>query len=100
MEQALINIIKNALEVLINCKNSKIIVSADYVENNLILTIKDNGIGIEEDKLDDIFIPFYSSKETGSGIGLSLVKQIINLHKGTISISSKLNKGTAIQIRL
>ncbi|NOQ26310.1 MAG: GHKL domain-containing protein [Bacteroidales bacterium] len=100
LEQALINIIKNAIEALINCNNSTIIVSADYVENNLILTIKDNGIGIEEDKLDDIFIPFYSSKETGSGIGLSLVKQIINLHKGTISVDSKIGEGCTIKIKL
>lgn len=100
LEQALINIIKNAIEALINCNNSKIIVSADYVDNNLILTIKDNGIGIEEDKLDDIFIPFYSSKETGSGIGLSLVKQIINLHKGTISADSIIGEGCTIQIKL
>ena len=100
LEQALINIIKNAIEALSDCKKSKIVISASYSENDLILTIKDNGIGIEKNKLDDIFIPFYTSKEHGSGIGLSLVKQIVNLHEGTISVSSEMNKGTIFQIRL
>jgi signal transduction histidine kinase len=100
LEQVLINIIKNAIEALSECNNPKITISAHYKENNLILTIKDTGIGIETDKFDDIFVPFYSSKEKGTGIGLSLVKQIINLHKGTISVDSKIGEGTTFQIRL
>lgn len=100
LEQAIINLIKNAIEALEGCNEPKIIISAYYIENHVNLSIVDNGIGIEKEKIDDIFIPFYTSKERGSGIGLSLVKQIINLHKGSISVSSDIKMGTIFQIRL
>ncbi|HYK45957.1 MAG TPA: HAMP domain-containing sensor histidine kinase, partial [Parafilimonas sp.] len=55
----------------------------------------DNGPGIEDDVLDKIFIPFFSTKKNGSGIGLSLCKQIMMLHKGNIQVQSVKNEGTA-----
>lgn len=98
LEQALINIIKNAIEALSNTKNPKIDIRGEHQDNKLSLSIEDNGMGVDADKVDDIFIPFYTSKEKGSGIGLSLVKQIVSLHKGTISVSSEKNKGTTFKI--
>ncbi len=100
LEQAIINIIKNSKEALVKVSEPKILVFSEQEDKTISILIKDNGIGIPEDKLEDIFIPFYSSKENGSGIGLSLVKQIINLHKGTVSVSSKPGEGTEFKIIL
>jgi signal transduction histidine kinase len=100
LEQAFINIIKNAIDALKECNKPKISIISLYAGHKLVLTIKDNGKGIEEEKLDDIFIPFYTSKENGSGIGLSLVKQIVNLHKGVITVNSKIGEGTSFEIML
>ena len=89
IKQMLINLIKNALEALINEEDPYISIKA-YLsgEGNLLIKIKDNGVGIPENELDKIFIPFYSTKENGSGIGLSLSRQIMHLHNGSISVSS------------
>ncbi len=90
IEQMLINLIKNSLEALANQSNPKITITAKKSnEGSLMITIEDNGKGIPETELDKIFIPFYSTKENGSGIGLSLSRQIMYLHKGSISVSSK-----------
>lgn len=105
--QAIINILKNAYEALHDTKNPRIEVVLEKVNNAILIKIADNGKGIENDKLDDIFIPFYTTKENlpdgkagGTGIGLSFVKQIISLHKGTITVNSKLGEGTSFRIEL
>ena len=67
-------------------------------EEYVSIIVKDNGQGIDQDKLDKIFVPFYSTKEKGSGIGLSLSKQIMQLHNGKIAIDSEKDKGTEIQL--
>jgi len=61
---------------------------AFYTENDTIIQVEDNGIGISSDIIEDIFVPFYTTKENGSGIGLSLSKQIMQNHNGTISVNS------------
>ncbi|MBI9053176.1 MAG: HAMP domain-containing histidine kinase [Bacteroidales bacterium] len=96
LEQAIINLIKNAAEA--NC--TKISLTLRKENNETLVIISDNGEGIDQDKLDDVFIPFYTSKEKGTGIGLSFVKQIISLHKGTIVLSSKIGVGTSFIIKL
>ena len=58
-------------------------------DKHIILSVKDNGPGIPDDQLENIFIPFYTTKEHGSGIGLSLARQIMKLHGGTITVFSK-----------
>ena len=98
LEQAFINLTKNAIDALNETKHPYIKIKAELIENQLIISIEDNGSGIESDKIDDIFIPFYTSKENGSGIGLSLVKQIISIHKGIISVNSEKGKGTTFKI--
>ena len=72
--------------------------SITCVHKNL-LSISDNGTGIEEDKLDQVFIPFFTTKKEGSGIGLALSQQIMHLHKGKIDVSSKKNIGTTFSLR-
>ncbi len=60
------------------------------------IIFKDNGRGIDSDELDKIFIPFYTTKKEGSGIGLSLSRQIMRLHKGSIQVKSELGKGAEV----
>lgn len=92
--QILINLVKNSIQATQNQNNGKIHLSA-YKNNSITkLVIRDNGKGIQKDILGDIFIPFYTTKETGSGIGLSISKQIMKMHEGTISVSSILNERT------
>ena len=99
VEQVLINLIKNAIDSLSNEKNGVIQLKAFYSEEGTIIQVEDNGIGISSDIIEDIFVPFYTTKENGSGIGLSLSKQIMQNHKGTISVNSTLNKGTKFTLK-
>jgi signal transduction histidine kinase len=63
------------------------------------MKVADNGIGMPEEVLDKIFIPFFSTKKSGSGIGLSLCKQIMMLHKGNIQVQSVEGQGTAFMMQ-
>ena len=100
IEQVLINLIKNAIQALKDEISKSIILSA-YIKDNkhVIISVKDNGPGIDEEAQSKIFIPFYTTKKSGSGIGLSLSKQIMRQHLGTISVKSKLNEGTEFVLR-
>jgi len=100
LEQVLINLIKNAIEVLSDERGAIIKIDARQRENKTIIEIKDNGPGIEEDVLESIFVPFYTTKKTGSGIGLSLSKEIIRVHNGSLSVSTKVDVGTTFSIEL
>ncbi len=99
IEQILINLIKNAIDAISDKKDGTIFLKASYVDDGTIIQVDDNGIGISGDIIDDIFIPFYTTKENGSGIGLSLSKQIMQNHNGTISVNSRINKGTRITLK-
>lgn len=95
MEQVFINLIVNALEAVKEKEHPKVILSADQsLDRKIILKVADNGQGMTEEVMDKIFIPFFSTKKNGSGIGLSLCKQIVMLHKGTIQVQSREGQGT------
>lgn len=99
IEQVLINLILNAIDACKNSPEPKIILSAKKdIDRNTIISVADNGTGIPEEILDNIFIPFFTTKKNGSGIGLSLCKQIMMLHKGKIQINSKEGTGTIINL--
>ena len=99
IEQVLINLILNAVEACKEIKHPKIILSAQKnINGQPIIKIKDNGKGIPIEIMEDIFVPFFSTKKSGSGIGLSLCKQIILLHKGKIQVKSIENKGTSVSL--
>jgi len=68
-------------------------------EGKVTITVEDNGIGIVEEALEKIFIPFFTTKKQGSGIGLSLSRQILRLHKAAISAKSKPNEGSVFTLR-
>jgi two-component system, NtrC family, nitrogen regulation sensor histidine kinase NtrY len=94
IEQVLINLIVNAIEAVKDSADPRIILSAEAEAKKVILKVSDNGTGISEEVLDKIFIPFFSTKKSGSGIGLSLCKQIMMLHRGNIRVYSKEGRGT------
>ncbi len=100
IEQALINLLLNALHAVEGRENAKIILLARLDgRSRTIIQVKDNGSGISKDNMDKVFIPFYSTKEGGSGIGLSLSRQIMRLHNGTISVQSEPEVETTITLR-
>lgn len=99
MDQVLINLMLNAIHAVTDRKEAEIAIVATQNENGrAIIEISDNGSGIKPDILDKIFMPFFTSKKTGSGIGLSLSRQIMSLHKGSISVKSKPNIGTTFTL--
>lgn len=99
IEQVLINLILNATEALKEAANPRIQLSAFITPNNKpVVKVSDNGTGISAELLDKIFIPFFSTRKTGSGIGLSLCKQIMMLHKGNIKVQSVVGEGTAFSL--
>ncbi|MCW5911050.1 MAG: GHKL domain-containing protein [Cyclobacteriaceae bacterium] len=100
IEQVIINLIKNAIQAFDDQPGKKIDLTAYSNEKGrTIISVKDNGSGIDADALEKIFIPFYSTKKTGSGIGLSLSKQIMRQHEGNITVKSELGKGTEFLLR-
>jgi len=94
VEQVLINLIINALEAVKEKTNPRIILSAFKDNNKTLIKVADNGMGVSDELLDKIFIPFFSTKKSGSGIGLSLCKQIMLLHKGSIQVQSIMGQGS------
>jgi len=88
IEQVLINLLKNAKEAVSNCKNPRIQISIMTSDRKSIIVIEDNGPGISGEEMQKIFIPFYTTKEEGSGIGLSLSRRIMWLHNGNLKAQS------------
>ena len=95
VEQVLINLLVNAIEALKGVSQARIILYGEKSDEKTIIKIIDNGVGIDEEVLDKIFIPFFSTRKTGSGIGLTLCKQIMMLHGGSIQVFSQADVGTS-----
>lgn len=93
--QVLINLLTNARHAVEDVANPEVKIKAYYEDRNKIIEIQDNGCGIEPQKMDQIFIPFFSTKEQGSGIGLSLSKQIMKKHKGDLKVRSEQGQGSS-----
>jgi len=89
IEQVLINLIQNSIQALTQTEDKKLKIICNSISSHHIIKVIDNGCGIEGNDLDEIFVPFYSTRENGSGIGLSLSKQIMFRHGGNITASSK-----------
>jgi nitrogen fixation/metabolism regulation signal transduction histidine kinase len=100
LQQVLINLIKNAAEALEKVESPVIDISISRKNNECLIMVNDNGHGIPVDVLDKIFIPFYTTKKDGSGIGLPLCKQIIQLHGGKLSVRTAIQDGTTFTISL
>ena len=96
------NLIKNAIQSLNERKDGKVSISVEKRQETkqIVIQVSDNGNGIPNEQKDKIFIPHFTTKSTGSGIGLSVVKQIVENHGGKISFESIENEGTTFTIVL
>lgn len=108
IEQVMINLIKNANQAMVRDvedaqngvpRENILQISSLQNENNTFITISDNGHGIEKEALTKVFIPFFTTKRNGSGIGLALSRQIMRQHGGNITVKSELKKGTTFTLR-
>ncbi len=100
VEQMLINLVINAIDAVKNKTNPTITLSGTVNSSKkVILKVSDNGYGMEPEVMDKIFVPFFTTKKTGSGIGLSLCKQIMQLHKGFIAVQSAVGEGTTFSLQ-
>ena len=100
LSQVLINLLKNAMQALEGRRDGKIRVEVGAEKNRLLIRVADNGPGVPSDLMEDIFVPFFTTKATGSGIGLSLSRQIIRMHGGELSVVSQPYRETCFTISL
>ena len=99
--RVILNLLKNAIEAFSEGDEAAIFLEAGQNKTgNTWIRVTDNGPGIPDDIIGNIFVPFFTTKEKGSGIGLSLSKQIVNMHKGTLNVFSNPGEGTTFIIRL
>ncbi len=99
ISQVLINLLNNSIYALKGQREKEIKIIAEQINaNKICIKVFDNGKGIPEDVKDKIFVPFYTTRINGSGIGLSFVRQVMLLHNGTIEVNSRENKGTVFAL--
>ena len=99
IEQVLINLIKNAREACAKCEHPLIEVKVLSAQSwQCRITVSDNGEGILPEVLDKVFVPFFTTKSGGQGIGLSLCKQIMNRHGGNITVQSAVGQGSCFTL--
>jgi signal transduction histidine kinase len=103
IEQVLINIVKNAIQALADMtgdpQRAIVLLAGQDEKSRPYLLVRDNGPGIDPEALERIFIPFFTTKKNGSGIGLSLSRQIMRQHQGTLTATSALGQGTDFVLR-
>jgi nitrogen fixation/metabolism regulation signal transduction histidine kinase len=99
LEMVLLNLLRNAFESFHEQEREKHVrIRTQKVENRMQISVEDNGPGIAEELIDQVFVPFFSTKELGSGIGLSLARQVMNKHEGSIHLESEAGKGTVVTL--
>jgi nitrogen fixation/metabolism regulation signal transduction histidine kinase len=98
LEQVLINLLKNAIEAMDGRDNASIHLKAFSGAHRVMIQVEDNGPGIPLEEQERIFIPFFTTKKQGSGIGLSLSRQIMRMHGGSITVASQPHKGTTFTL--
>ncbi len=98
IEQVLINLVNNAEHALQNTQAPMIDLSVTTLNDKTIITVKDNGAGMDKGAQSKIFIPFFTTKQNGSGVGLSLSKQIMRMHNGSIDVLSTPGGGSAFSL--
>ncbi|NUO83821.1 ATP-binding protein, partial [candidate division KSB1 bacterium] len=98
LRRALLNMIRNAIDAM--PKGGKLRIVIERADGNAIIHIQDNGVGISQEQLERIFDPFFTTKDFGTGLGLAVVQQIIDEHRGQISCHSRVGQGTTFSIYL
>jgi len=100
IEQVMINLLVNAIDAVREKEHPRIVLSAEKTKGSKTeIRVADNGYGMSADVMENIFVPFFSTKKTGSGIGLSLCKQIMMLHKGNIQVQSREGEGSVFTLQ-
>jgi two-component system, NtrC family, nitrogen regulation sensor histidine kinase NtrY len=100
IDQALINLMRNAIEALRDEHDRKVRLSAYRdSDGHIVIAVADNGPGIAPDQRDKVFVPFYTTKRQGSGVGLTLVRQIAAVHNATVDIEEAPAAGATVRIR-
>ena len=100
LSQVFHNLLLNAKQATDSISEPQIIVGVQVKENKVVITIKDNGVGIPLEQQERIFTPYFTTKSSGSGIGLSVVRQIIEKHDGEVSFESLVGSGTTFYLKL
>ncbi len=98
MQRALINLINNAIEV--SGQGQEVIISCATKKNHVLISVKDFGPGMDPETLENAFVPFYSKKDRGTGLGLTIAKKIVEGHNGKIYVKSQPGLGTEVIIEL
>ncbi|UZW66726.1 ATP-binding protein [Priestia flexa] len=98
LKQVFINIIKNSIEAIIN--QGEIIVTLAEEEGSAVIQFRDTGIGMSEERIEQVGTPFYSTKEAGTGLGLAVCFKIIERHQGQIEFESEKGKGTLVTVSM
>jgi signal transduction histidine kinase len=100
MSQVLINLIKNSVEAMAESRIRQLSVALSKgLGDKVVIRLSDTGPGMDAETVENIFVPFYTTKKAGTGIGLSLSRQIVKAHGGTIRVASTLGKGTTFEIQ-
>lgn len=99
IDQVLINLLKNAMDAVKDQTVRRINIKANYDGNGINVEVIDNGNGIPDEILENIFVPFYTTKQGGSGIGLSISRQIMKLHNGSLTVGSTSKVGTVFKLQ-
>jgi two-component system, NtrC family, nitrogen regulation sensor histidine kinase NtrY len=100
LDQALINLVRNAIEALRDTAEGRIVLSAQRdPDGRIAIAVVDNGPGIAPDQREKIFVPFFTTKRQGSGVGLTLVRQIATAHDATVDVSDTPGGGATVSLR-
>jgi nitrogen fixation/metabolism regulation signal transduction histidine kinase len=100
LDQALINLVRNAMEALRDTRGGRILLQATQEDGRVAIAVQDNGPGIPPDQREKAFVPFFTTKRQGSGVGLSLVRQIAVAHNGSVGIGETPGGGATVTLRL
>jgi signal transduction histidine kinase len=98
IERALVNLIDNAVDA--SPYDSEVNIRASTEQSDIIIIIKDHGAGMARETLEHLFMPFYTTKNEGTGLGMPISKKVIEAHGGTLCIQSTQGVGTVAEIRL
>jgi signal transduction histidine kinase len=98
MERALLNLVSNCIEA--SSSGQQVLLSAETEGADLVIRIKDNGVGMDKETLKNVFVPFYTKKKKGTGLGMPIAKKIVESHSGKLMILSRTGQGTEFVIHL
>jgi two-component system sporulation sensor kinase B len=99
VKQVLTNVVKNAVEAAPD-RDGKVLVTLSERDGGVRITVEDNGPGMTAGELEKVFQPFYTNKAQGVGLGMSIVKRLVELHGGEVRIDSRTGRGTTVSVDL